>query len=453
MKKLTVTGTGDSLFLQEFPQEYDSAIRKVADFINSCDVKITNLETNFSDFEYFPGAYSGGTWLNTRRECLPSLLRFGFNCFGTANNHCFDYSYNGLLSTIDTLDAANLAHCGTGRSFDEAVKPAILEHDGVRTAVFAVDCSFENPSRAGKATAKLKARPGVNFLRHDRVHKVSQTQMEQLRQIADAARINFTRNALINTGFITPDPEGFFNLGDLKFTTRDDVPETSCHAGDKARLLAAVQEAKQSCDYVFMLVHCHDDDSIRVENPPAYLEEFCRSCIDAGVSAVFGGGCHRLRPIEIYKGCPIFYSLGDFIYQGLRIEHLPADFMEKYGIDINSTAEEALWARSRGGKVGLHCNKLNYQSVLPKLEFENGRMTGFTLLPLELNFDRKDKMNGLPQAASGAEAMEILELINFLSKPYGTEFEMSDGTYFSFYEKRKVSKRKTDYPTFFCKRK
>ena len=109
--------------------------------------------------------------------------------------------------------------------------------------------------------------------------------------------------------------------------------------------------------------------------------------------------------------------------------------------------------RSRGGKVGLHCNKLNYQSVLPKLEFENGRMTGFTLLPLELNFDRKDKMNGLPQAASGAEAMEILELINFLSKPYGTEFEMSDGTYFSFYEKRKVSKRKTDYPTFFCKRK
>ena len=107
MKKLTVTGTGDSLFLQEFPQEYDSAIRKVADFINSCDVKITNLETNFSDFEYFPGAYSGGTWLNTRRECLPSLLRFGFNCFGTANNHCFDYSYNGLLSTIEFRTGKN----------------------------------------------------------------------------------------------------------------------------------------------------------------------------------------------------------------------------------------------------------------------------------------------------------------------------------------------------------
>ena len=36
-KKLTVTGTGDSLFLQEFPAEYDSMINDVADFVKSCD--------------------------------------------------------------------------------------------------------------------------------------------------------------------------------------------------------------------------------------------------------------------------------------------------------------------------------------------------------------------------------------------------------------------------------
>ncbi len=426
-KRFSVTGTGDSLFLQEFPAEYDSGIKEVADFINSCDLKITNLETNFSDFEYFPGAYSGGTWLNTRRECLPELLRLGFNCFGTANNHCFDYSFAGLLSTIDTLDAAKLAHCGTGRSFDEAVKAAIIESDGVKAAVFAVDASFKDPSRAGKPTPKLKARPGVNYLRHDTAYKVSAEDIEQLKKIAEKTRINFTRNSLINTGYMTPDPEGCFFLGDQKYTTRDDIPSTSCHPGDKARLLNAVKEAKKSCDYVFMLVHCHDNDSVREENPPEYLKEFCRSCIDAGASAIFGGGCHRLRPMEIYNDCPIFYSLGDFIYQGLRIEHLPADFMEKYGIDINSSAEEALWARSRGGKVGLHCNKLNYQSVLPKIEFEDGKMVALTLMPLDLKFDRKDKMNGLPHAAKCDEAKEILDLYNGLSKPYGVELELVDG--------------------------
>ena len=419
--KFTVTGTGDSLFLQEFPAEYYPALRAVAAFIGQCDLKMTNLETNFSDFEYFAGAYSGGTWLNTRRSCLSDLQKYGFNCYGTANNHCFDYSFAGLTSTIDTLDAAGLAHCGTGRSFDEAAAPAVIEVNGVRSAVFAVDASFENASRAGKPTARLKARPGVNYLRHDTVYKVSEVQMASLREIAESTRINYNRKKLIDTGFLTPDPEGFFFLGNLKYTTRNDVPSTSCHAGDKERLIGAVKAAKAQYDHVFIMIHCHDNDDVREENPPEYLKEFCHAAIDAGVSAIFGGGCHRLRPVEIYHHAPIFYSLGDFIYQGLRIEHLPADFMEKYGIDINSSAEAALYARSRGDKVGLHCNKLNYQTVLPKLEFSGGKMTGFSLLPLELNFARKDRMNGLPQIATGKEAQEICDLLNSLSEPYGVK--------------------------------
>ena len=67
-RQLTVTGTGDSLFVSDLPKEYDDGLRAVADFINTCDVKLTNLETNLSDFEYYAGAYSGGTWLNTRKK-------------------------------------------------------------------------------------------------------------------------------------------------------------------------------------------------------------------------------------------------------------------------------------------------------------------------------------------------------------------------------------------------
>ena len=430
-KKLTVTGTGDSLFTAKFPDEYTEKIRPVADFIQSCDLRITNLETNLSDFGDFANAYSGGTWLNTRPECFPDLKRYGFNYYGTANNHVMDYSYHGMLSTLDVLDQHGLAHSGTGRSLEEAQKGAVVQtENGVKCAIFAVDCPYDPVSTAtmaGKGTRYLKSRPGVNYLRYDTYYPINQEEEQLLRGIADKININTQRQRSIDTGFLNPDPPGVFVMGKLTFTTDPEKPRTICNAKDKARLLEQIRLAKAENDYVFILVHCHDDDGVAITNPPAYLKEFVHACIDEGVSAVFGGGCHQLRPIEIYKGKPIFYSLGDFIYQGLTVEVLPADFMEKYGVDINSTAAEGLYARSRGNKVGLHCNKRNYQTLLPKLEFENGEMTSFSLLPVYLNFDRKDEMNGLPEIATGKEAQEILERMQELCMPYNLKFKLDNG--------------------------
>ena len=79
-------------------------------------------------------------------------------------------------------------------------------------------------------------------------------------------------------------------------------------------------------------------------------------------------------------------------------------------------------ARAQGGGVGLHCFKNNYQSVLPKIDFEDGVVKKITLAPLYLNFDKKDEFNGLPAIATENEAKEIYELISTLSKPYGTKF-------------------------------
>ena len=426
MTKLTVTGTGDSLFVARFPEEYAEQIGSVADFIKSCDIRMTNLETNLSDFQFYGNQYSGGTWLNTRSKYIEELFRYGFHYFGNANNHCMDYSYGGMLSTIDVLESYGMHHSGTGRSLEDAAKPAIIEANGLKTAVFAVDASFNKPSMAGKATHFLKARPGVNYLRHDTVYKVDEAEMASLKSIAAKTHINFTREREIATGFLTPDPEGYFFLGDKKFSTKTDVPSTKCNTADLARITGAIRTAKESCDYVFLLVHCHNSDNVAVVNPPEYLKEFAHACIDAGASAIFGGGCHQLRPMELYKGFPIFYSLGDFIYQGLLVEYLPADFMEQYSIDIYSTAEQALYARSRGNKVGLHCSKKNYQTILPKLEFEGGKMTAMQLMPVYLNFDRKDEMNGLPIAAHGAEAAEILDIMNTLSNPYGVKLMMEN---------------------------
>ena len=147
--KLTVSATGDSLFVADIPEEYDADLSVIKNYIGKAEVRITNLETNISKFGDFPCAYSGGTWLNTEPEVFDHLTKYDFNYYGTANNHCFDYSYHGLLSTIDELDKRGLAHSGTGRSLSEAAAPAVIETNGKKVAIFAVCGEYEVASKAG----------------------------------------------------------------------------------------------------------------------------------------------------------------------------------------------------------------------------------------------------------------------------------------------------------------
>jgi poly-gamma-glutamate capsule biosynthesis protein CapA/YwtB (metallophosphatase superfamily) len=43
-----------------------------------------------------------------------------------ANNHMLDWGRDGLVETLDVLDAAAIAHAGAGRNLDEALAPMIL---------------------------------------------------------------------------------------------------------------------------------------------------------------------------------------------------------------------------------------------------------------------------------------------------------------------------------------
>ena len=426
---ISVIATGDTLFTADFPAEYGEKRKSLDEFIKSADVRITNLETNLSDFGGFPNQYSGGTWINTRKELFGYLETFGFNFYGTANNHCMDYSYGGLISTVDVLAKKGYAHAGTGRSLAEAEKPAIISvNDGKKVAVFAVDASMELPSMAGKNSNVFQARPGVNYLRHETVYSVSEQDLDELKRIARETRMNFTRDSEIQAGYMLPDKEGIFTFGSMRFTTDKGTPVTKCNKKDLVRITDNIKKAKKKNDYVFVQVHCHDNDGVSGVNPPTYLTEFCHTIIDAGASAVFGGGYHALRGMEMYKGKPIFYSLGDFIYQGMRVEYLPPDFLEKYGVDINATAKEGLDARSKGGKIGLQTEEKNFLTVLPKLCFEKGEITDITLMPVKLGFNTgSETMDGLPYFAEGADGEKIFKKYKTLSAKFGTELIYENG--------------------------
>jgi len=51
-----------------------------------------------------------------------------------------------------------------------------------------------------------------------------------------------------------------------------------------------------------------------LDTPKLYQKILARYAIDHGASVVIGHHPHVVQPIEFYKGKPIFYSLGNFIF-------------------------------------------------------------------------------------------------------------------------------------------
>ena len=80
---------------------------------------------------------------------------------------------------------------------------------------------------------------------------------------------------------------------------------------DPTVLLEQIQAAKAVNDYVIVYVHWGVE---REEFPKDYQKELGRQYIDAGADLVIGSHPHVLQGIEYYKGKPIVYSLGNFVF-------------------------------------------------------------------------------------------------------------------------------------------
>ncbi len=424
---MTLTSSGDSLMVKRLPENYEE-LAPLHDFITSAEARLTNLEGVVTRFDCFPSSYSGGTWVNATPDVFESMMTFGFNFCGCANNHSMDYSYDGLLSTMNILEEYGVDYSGIGRNLYEASRPGILDLPNARLAVVDVSASFNDAARAGAQSPSLPGRPGLNALRHSEEYTVTPAHMQALREIAAATCINGTRPLDQKAGFIAPDAEGTFYFGGKVFREGEkDEKHTRCHRGDLERITKEVRDSLNNADYAVVMVHCHDVRHDRHDEPDEYFIEFCHAVIDAGASAVLGGGTHQLKPIELYRGKPIFYSLGNFIFQNNSVKIMPPDFAEKYGLPHSAAAADALNARSKNGTVGLHTDRANYLSVIPRLTFEGDRLTDATLMPVELGYGLRMTYNGLPRQADEETAREICGICQKLGEAYGTKFAYADG--------------------------
>jgi poly-gamma-glutamate capsule biosynthesis protein CapA/YwtB (metallophosphatase superfamily) len=90
-------------------------------------------------------------------------------------------------------------------------------------------------------------------------------------------------------------------------------PGTACGA-DVACMVGAIRRAAAIADFVVVYIHWGVDlDTL----PREYQVAQAHRLIEAGADVIFGGHPHRLQPLEIYRGRPIFYSLGNFVWPHL----------------------------------------------------------------------------------------------------------------------------------------
>jgi len=80
---------------------------------------------------------------------------------------------------------------------------------------------------------------------------------------------------------------------------------------DSGLLIKAIEKAREECDYLAVYVHWGIE---RNSEPEEYQRTLAKQYIDAGADAVIGSHPHVLQGIEFYQGKPIFYSLGNFIF-------------------------------------------------------------------------------------------------------------------------------------------
>ncbi|NVB76796.1 MAG: CapA family protein [Kofleriaceae bacterium] len=124
------------------------------------DARIVNLETSITrspDYDRDKG-------INYRvsPENATSLAAAHVDVCALGNNHVLDWGERGLFDTLDTLDRLHIKRCGAGRDLDEATRPAVIDLDDRRIAVFSIgvlDAGVPPWWAAGPD------RPGVNFIR------------------------------------------------------------------------------------------------------------------------------------------------------------------------------------------------------------------------------------------------------------------------------------------------
>ncbi|MGH2723363.1 MAG: CapA family protein [Actinomycetota bacterium] len=114
-------------------------------------------------------------------------------------------------------------------------------------------------------------------------------------------RVKGWKIAVLGFGGVVPDPTWIAGQGNPGMADGDSIPD----------MVRAVRAAGRKADLVFVSIHW----GVELDTQPRPEDvERAHAMIDAGADAIFGHHPHRLQPMGEYRGRPIFWSLGNFVW-------------------------------------------------------------------------------------------------------------------------------------------
>ena len=137
----TMAVTGDIMCHNTMYEDAYNKSKKTYDFtymfediklhLQTADITVGNLETVFAGSKV---GYSSYPTFNTPEILAKNLKKLGFDVLSTANNHCMDKGYSGLVSTLNHLDINDISHTGTYRNKKEQQNILIKNVKGIKIA-------------------------------------------------------------------------------------------------------------------------------------------------------------------------------------------------------------------------------------------------------------------------------------------------------------------------------
>jgi poly-gamma-glutamate synthesis protein (capsule biosynthesis protein) len=379
--------------------------------------------------------------MTTDPKLLEDLKWLGINMVSCANNHAFDYGEDGVLANLKHLNEAGMTHAGTGKNLAEARAPGYLDTPNGRVALVATTATFRPWNQAGEQRPDLRGRPGINPLGFTTTYNVDAAAFEQLRRISqglgfeksnERARKHFYSDKEIPDGKSAE----LSLLGNRYLPGEGFSITTKANDRDLQDNLRWLREARRQADWIVVSAHCHEfgGASLLTAGTRADLEEtadfftkFAHQAIDEGADIFVGHGSHFPMGIEIYKGKPIFYSVGNFIFQNETVGFFPADAYERFDLDLKATPSDFLDARTNRGKKGHPSDPAYWENMFAVCEFGSKKLKEVRVYPIDQGFGRPIPQRGRPLLAEGEVAQRVIERVKRLSERYGTKLSRRDG--------------------------
>ena len=430
MSLFTFTAVGDAIFGHRCSQKTEPAFLDLVKLIRQADAAFVNFEMVTPRPPLVPSAEHGGVNLGVPEYVIDELKWMGFNLFSVANNHSNDFTWNGFVDTLDALKQRNVVMAGGGMNLGEARSPAYLETGRVRVGLLGTTASYTVGAPAATAREDFVGRPGISHLRADFEYVLDPERFAKAADLSEALGIAETIRQRQKSSGTKPD-ENVVDMMGVKFVKGDaSAIRSKVNYKDLDDICRWISDAKRQAEFVVMSFHAHQGLSRKSNSPEAaeFIPEAAHRFVDAGADVVVGHGPHMLRALEIYKGKPVFYSLGNFFYRSSQIVKYPAEIYEMVDIGPQSTPADVVDVRTQdkdGNPKGLNTDIRFWQSVVPVCKYQDLKLQSIDLYPVELWFGANHRARrGEPYLADAKMGAEILGRFSELSAPYDVKIDV-----------------------------